>query len=52
MARLAWPLSTPAMPLTVEQRLKVATGRAKGVHRCEARLAFGESAPKREGVVV
>ena len=32
--------------------LKVATGRAKGFRRCEARLAFGESAPKREGVVV
>ncbi|OAO12610.1 hypothetical protein AV274_5707 [Blastocystis sp. ATCC 50177/Nand II] len=36
----------------VEQMLKVATGRAKGFRRCEARLAFGESAPKREGVVV
>ena len=36
----------------VEQMLKVATGVARGFHRCEARIVFGESAPKSVDVVV
>ena len=32
--------------------LKVATGVVKAYHRCEARIVFGEGAPKRADVVV